>query len=135
MKKYRYITISLNEPDTKKAEEIAAIQSRPLAQLLGLMISEQLNPNPRASIAESLTIYRDGEKVNELTATGTPAALELVKLFIWKRNNPRAVEIWQTINADGLHEVRGSYCFAGAGADYKYIYHFTGAACESFPTF
>ena len=133
MKKYKYITISLNEEETKKATEQAQAQSRPLAQFLGLIISQHFNPTDRDHIAENLQIFRDGVLVNELTATGAAAALELVKVFICHYNDPKSTTIAGTINRDGCQEIKAAHCFAGAGAYYKYIYHFTGQACENLP--
>lgn len=114
---------------------MATNERRPLAQFLGLVVAEYLNPTRGADVAEVLEIFRDGEKVNELHATGTPAALELVKLFIFNRNDPKGAKVWQTINPQGLHKIEGRYSFAGAGASYVYIYHFKGAALENLPTF
>lgn len=132
-KKIKYITISLDEETTTKATQRAEEERRPLAQLLGLIIADYFNPSPRAEIAERLQIFRDGQKVNELNATGAAAGLELVKLFIWKLNDPRNAKITEFINSHGLHELRGSYCFTHCESTYKYIYEFSGLAVESLP--
>lgn len=132
MKKAKYITISLNEQDSQKAQELATQQARPLAQFLGLIISQHLNPTSPANIAENLKIFRDGQQVNEINTTGTPAALELAKVFIWCYNDPKSVSISGVI-VDGVHEINAVYNFAGNGCIYKYVYHFSGQACENLP--
>lgn len=132
-KKVKYITISLDEETTAKATKRAEEERRPLAQLLGLILADSFNPSPRAEICENLNIYRDGAKVNELNATGTPAALELAKILIWHYNDPRSVKIAGFINSQGVQNIRAVYCFPGAGSSYKYEYLFTGQACENLP--
>ena len=132
-KKVKYITISLDEETAIKATQRAEEERRPLAQLLGLIIADYFNPSPRAEIVERLQIFRDGQKVNELTATGAAAGLELVKLFIWKLNDPKNTKITEFINNDGLHELRGSYSFTHCESNYIYRYDFSGLAVESLP--
>lgn len=134
-KRKNYITVSLTDEQKAKAEKIAKEQSRPLAQVLALIVGDVLTPPERAEVAELLTIERDGKQVNEIHTTGTPAALTLVKIFIWHLNDPKGVKVWQVINPHGLHEIKGRYCFASAGASYVYNYHFTGAALEKLPIF
>ena len=132
-KKNKYITISLDEETTTKATERAEEERRPLAQLLGLIIADHFNPSPRAEIAENLQIFRNGQKVNEIHATGAAAACELAKLFIWSNNEPRSVKIAEFINRDGLHELRGSYTFNHNENNYIYKYEFKGLAVENLP--
>ena len=134
-KRKNYITVSLTDEQKAKAEKIAKEQSRPLAQVLALIVGEHLTPTKGAEVAELLTIERDGQKINELKATGTGAALELVKLLIWHYNDPKGAKVWQVINQQGLHEIKGRYSFLAVGASYVYNYHFTGAALENLPSF
>lgn len=132
-KKVKYITISLDEETAAKATKRAEEERRPLAQLLGLILADSFNPSPRAEIAERLQIFRDGQKVNELNATGAAAGLELTKLFIWKYNDPKSAQIWEVINPQGLHELRGVYTFNHNEIIYKYVYEFSGLAVENLP--
>lgn len=134
-KRKNYITVSLTDEQKAKAEKLAKEQSRPLAQVLALIVADVLTPPERAEIAELLTIERNGQQVNEIRAKGAPAALELVKLFIWHYNDPKSAQAWQVINREGLHEIKGVYTFAHNETRYKYSYHFTGAALENLPIF
>lgn len=135
-KKTERITITLDRPTFEKLEQQAQEERRPLGQLAGLIVADYINPQKPAQICEQLEIFRNGEKVNELKATGTPAALELVKLFMWKYNDPKSAKIWEVINpTNGLHEIKATYKFSGADSIYCYEYYFTGQAVENLPIF